>query len=91
MLLLDFCYRCMPYLYFAEHHKKGSNIISRISKSRRERHERACDEMHQLLVLTATEFEPKLEAIGSDLTAKLSENDRQLEVALARLEPEAVK
>lgn len=72
-----------------EHHKKGSNVISRISKSRRERHDRACDEMHQSLVLIAAEFEPKLEAIGSDLIARLSENDRQLEVALARLDPEA--
>ncbi|PIK36653.1 putative coiled-coil domain-containing protein [Apostichopus japonicus] len=59
--------------------KQGSDIIERISESRRLRHEAAVEDLHQDLTLLANELEPQISGTGVELLKKLADNDAVIE------------
>ncbi|XP_071948250.1 coiled-coil domain-containing protein 180-like [Antedon mediterranea] len=66
--------------------QSGSDIIDRISESRRQRHEEAVEDLQQELSIIAKEFEPHITASGKQLLSSMQDNDKVIEQFLSKIQ-----
>ncbi|XP_076436919.1 coiled-coil domain-containing protein 180-like isoform X2 [Babylonia areolata] len=66
--------------------RTGSDIIDRITASRKERHEAAVEDMHQELGVISVDMEPKIAKASQEVLEKLGEGDVQIAHLLSRIE-----
>ncbi|KAK7094377.1 coiled-coil domain-containing protein 180-like isoform X2 [Littorina saxatilis] len=66
--------------------KTGSDIIDRITASRKERHETAVEDMHQELAVICVDMEPKINKVSDEVLQDLAEDDIKIAQLLSRIE-----